>query len=506
MNAAGQRIDVNDGATRDTGDLICIALEASLAFRGRWIRCRGIVPGATVDVTSGEFVPRDLGEKLQAIDDIWTLLRPKMVAWLSGRKVSPRYRADLSYGIRFEFYWGGKVLPQPAFFEVCVHYEASFTASYAQTRRQRPLLVAPPNGNRLERQRLVQLRRLLIAAMDKSRLGLGRSYERLPIPVRFRVSGALAAWKALRDTLDPPSLGDPLTAALTDAPIIQAMDRVRALVRTILPGGLKGLSFDSMDDDARQSAVWQAFELRGGMFYEPSIALHRLLDTASIADDVPLGMMELPADTLCILPKGGDRSRGSGSGELIAIFRSEKTIDFLAWSPRMDVDGGERLEFRAISFGRDAPDMTIREALDRVFSKPSADGIPPRNEDRETQTQWRGTLDYVIKMLLYLNARQAEVTLDRAYTDAARDFSGLGKRRRAERLEEIEQLYDRFIVGPALLDEELADQLPAASKQGEVSSHWRAPYFKMQHYGPRASLRKLVFVGPVIVRADRLGV
>ncbi|VWC60759.1 hypothetical protein BCO18175_00993 [Burkholderia contaminans] len=51
-------------------------------------------------------------------------------------------------------------------------------------------------------------------------------------------------------------------------------------------------------------------------------------------------MMALPADTLCILPKGGDRSRGSGSGELIAIFRSEKTIDFLAWFPRMDVDGG----------------------------------------------------------------------------------------------------------------------------------------------------------------------
>ncbi|AKM45557.1 hypothetical protein BCO18175_00994 [Burkholderia contaminans] len=47
---------------------------------------------------------------------------------------------------------------------------------------------------------------------------------------------------------------------------------MRALVRTILPGGLEGLPFDSMNDDVRQSAVWQAFELRGGVFYEPSVA------------------------------------------------------------------------------------------------------------------------------------------------------------------------------------------------------------------------------------------
>lgn len=36
--------------------------------------------------------------------------------------------------------------------------------------------------------------------------------------------------------------------------------------------------------------------------YEPTPALHRLLDSAYIADDVPIGMVQLPAPALCIIP------------------------------------------------------------------------------------------------------------------------------------------------------------------------------------------------------------
>ncbi|WP_253606754.1 hypothetical protein [Burkholderia multivorans] len=59
-------------------------------------------------------------------------------------------------------------------------------------------------------------------------------------------------------------------------------------------------------------------------------------------------------------------------------------------------------------------------------------------------------------MLLYLNARDAQVVHDRAYSNAPRQFPRLGKRKRAERLAEIEQLYDRHVVGPAILDAEAA--------------------------------------------------
>ncbi len=74
---------------------------------------------------------------------------------------------------------------------------------------------------------------------------------------------------------------------------------------------------------------------------------------------------------------------------------------------------------------------------------------------------WDQVLDYAIKMLLYLTVRDAQVVHDRAYTDAPRTFSGLGKRKRAERLAEIELLCDRHFVGPAILYMELPSGLPS---------------------------------------------
>ena len=108
-------------------------------------------------------------------------------------------------------------------------------------------------------------------------------------------------------------------------------------------------------------------------------------------------------------------------------------------------------------------------------------------------------------MLLYLKARDAHVVHDRSYSDAPRNFSGLGKRRRTQRLAEIEMLYDRHLVGPAILDIQPAAAVPAGDgSQREVRGHWRRPHFKMQPHGPNSSLRKLAFIGPTIVRPDRL--
>ncbi|WP_346279054.1 hypothetical protein [Burkholderia ambifaria] len=67
------------------------------------------------------------------------------------------------------------------------------------------------------------------------------------------------------------------------------------------------------------------------------------------------------------------------------------------------------------------------------------------------------------------------------------------------------EAYGRHVVGPAILDAEAAGSASSDSAQREVSGHWRRPHFRMQPYGPLAALRKLVFVGPTLVRPDRLG-
>ncbi|PFW70258.1 hypothetical protein COL27_28430, partial [Bacillus sp. AFS075960] len=122
-----------------------------------------------------------------------------------------------------------------------------------------------------------------------------------------------------------------------------------------------------------------------------------------------------------------------------------------------------------------------------------------------TIRNWRRVLDYAIKMLLYLAAGEARVVQNCAYTNAPRDLSGLGKRKRTERLAQIEMLYDRHVIGPAVLDESALPSVPTAGPHREVRGHWRRPHFKMQPHGPKRSLRKLVFIGPTLVRADRLG-
>lgn len=74
----------------------------------------------------------------------------------------------------------------------------------------------------------------------------------------------------------------------------------------------------------------------------------------------------------------------------------------------------------------------------------------------------------------------------------------MGSRKAAKLRRQTERLYDRVVLGP--------DTLPAHlhGVSGEMSPHWRRGHFRMQAHGPRLSLRKVMFISPTIVRADRL--
>lgn len=123
--------------------------------------------------------------------------------------------------------------------------------------------------------------------------------------------------------------------------------------------------------------------------------------------------------------------------------------------------------------------------------------------DRMKETRLMGAAPGNIA--LYEAARDAEIVHDRAYSNAPRHFPGLGKHKRTERLAEIEQRYDRHIVGLAIADVETAGSVRSDGAQREVSGHWRRSHFRMQPYGPQRALRKLISVGPTLVRPDRLG-
>ncbi|WP_240766809.1 hypothetical protein [Paraburkholderia flava] len=71
--------------------------------------------------------------------------------------------------------------------------------------------------------------------------------------------------------------------------------------------------------DANRSLLWQTFNVREGALYEPTAALHRLLDAAYIADDVPVGLIRLPADAVCIVPDPSWWGRQGGI-EAVTLF------------------------------------------------------------------------------------------------------------------------------------------------------------------------------------------
>lgn len=65
-----RRVDIADGHSHSTADLVQLVLEVAFALGSKTVRCIGIVPGATMLASAGELRPLDTGEKLQFIEDI----------------------------------------------------------------------------------------------------------------------------------------------------------------------------------------------------------------------------------------------------------------------------------------------------------------------------------------------------------------------------------------------------------------------------------------------------
>ncbi|MEJ8800136.1 hypothetical protein WKR88_28035 [Trinickia caryophylli] len=466
-----------------------------MALKGKPVRCSGLVPGVTMLISSGGLRPQHGGEAESLAADVWALIAPKLTEWL--QMLAPPAGVTMRLAdLWIEIGWDARTVIAPGAMDVVVTHEPSTVTAYTRQRRQRPLIERSMTAEELHDRRWSKVRHCLIDAMFPTRAASAQRLARLPGLVRYRVTGAMAAWHAWREAVDALLPSQPMTETLKAMPIPRMMRRVQLQAKDLLPIGAEGFSAFQIATAASYSAVWLAFEVRSGIFYEPTPPLHRLLDAAYIADDVPIGMLSLPVETLCIIPEPGRWGRPKGV-EAIGIFRYAQSISFVAWMGAFDENS--ELYMEALNLPTGEPDKTLRQLIDEEFGSASS-------ENEQAKEIWRNALDYALKMLLYLNARDAQVVHDRAYSSAPRDFNGLGKRRRVERLAEIDMLYDKHIVGPAILDMAPVALLPPdCTEHREVRGHWRRPHFKMQPHGPNASLRKLVFIGPTIVRSDRLG-
>lgn len=346
------------------------------------------------------------------------------------------------------------------------------------------------------------------ALRQTAAIGTLQAPPRLPAAVRFRACGAVRAWQHVFDTL--PGFGKTL-AALRDATVPPHM--VGNLLEADAapywqPGPWTDEFMAPIPGILLTAAMMLCFWMRQGRFYEPSRSLDRMLASSDIAHDLPLSLLKPPVRTLCIVPPPEQRQHCAGA-ESILVFQN-RAISQNADGQIETIDDGALLlhafwptnELGATSLGLmllcTDESKTVRHAVDEAVQNQVT--LANRTAQVNLPAQWAPFIDYVAKVLLYLSLNDAVLREERPYSVAPKVFAGLGKRRRNEKLAELEQLYDRYIVG----SESLLRGDSAGHSHHDVSAHWRRGHFRLQPHGPQLSLRKVIFVAPTLVRADRL--
>jgi hypothetical protein len=111
------------------------------------------------------------------------------------------------------------------------------------------------------------------------------------------------------------------------------------------------------------------------------------------------------------------------------------------------------------------------------------------------RAHYESVLQIVVKVFLYMSMAQTAQIEEHDYTAMRERLSRIGLKKAAKLQRQLPNLYDRIVLGP--------QEIPAHG-HGELSPHLRRGHFTMQPHGPRNSLRKLMFIAPTWVRADKL--
>lgn len=506
------------GDPLDTGYIFDLAMRASLDLGGRPVACHDLLPELSMRLAAGPHLEHTAIASGRYIGQAW-LAVAKILTERAGRLEPGECVAVTSPdGVDVRLARTGSDMdPGSCAMQISIEYSPELIARFQVARHEVPLIgqdhrtasqfaIAAQTHQARINAGAVPIADLIRDALLRTEDAADDRFARLPMPVRYRASGALNAWAKVRSAAG--RTGAEFTQRLREDPA----SLMRSDFATWLDWWSRGdpKLFRSSDDRGRAhgSIPWQMFDVCHGALFEPTPPLHRLLDDAYIADDVPVGLIAPPADTMCIIPdpswwgrRGGvdaimlfRRRTGSHSG-----YATSDVINVAMWS---EVRDESWIETGFLAIPLQDPQKTISQFL---AQSDEGEAYHPQAEVQRSMQIWRRVLDYTIKMLLYLATGEARIVHDRAFSDAPRNLGGLGKRKRAERLAQIELLYDRHVVGPAVLDMLPYEPSSENDTHREVRGHWRRPHFKMQPHGPQRSLRKLVFIGPTVVRPDRLG-
>lgn len=251
------------------------------------------------------------------------------------------------------------------------------------------------------------------------------------------------------------------------------------------------------------------FDRKAGALIETTPALDTLLTHSDLHDTVPMRMflppfraqyIRLNRDTAVHFATPEDRARQVLiDGVFCFVSKPEasaQAADFMTVIELVFVynRNGQGIGTHMLRGPLIDPDESVTQWIDAICGPAQGQRSPQHESEAKL-------MNYLTYVFLYLGLKDARREIDSDYSIAMRRLARAGPKKQARLTRRLQSKYDRITVGPATTRASLS---PDNATTGRAP-HWRRGHFRSQPCGPSNSARKLIFVAPILIHAERLG-
>jgi hypothetical protein len=316
----------------------------------------------------------------------------------------------------------------------------------------------------------------------------------LPHPVCARNSKLLAAWRNI-ESKQYGSAG-PLMNTVR-RPFYQNMGLLRD---TVIHEPLWARNLQTRDPTAADAALVLTtaplmFWSGRNAIIEPTDALERILVHSDLGDDLSVDMLRppIPASFIrfgkafqdAVVPAPSLEKSSVQGVYVFEMARERERV--LTLVPIITAHGQRMIFVNTIEIFVNDVGQSLTQCI-RDVCEPVGVGQSAHVES---------VIQIIAKVFLYMSLPQTVRIEERDYSAMHDRLNRIGPKKAAKLQRRLPDLYDRIILGPQEIH---------VHGHGELSPHLRRGHFRLQPHGPQNSLRKLMFIAPTWVRADKLAV
>lgn len=354
---------------------------------------------------------------------------------------------------------------------------------------------ASRNLRQLERDLDQRARDYLVAVADT------RQTSHQPSPVRAACVGLLPAWNAWVDVLARRDGEDyrehriQPDGANTLLKIGEAGgDLFIEAVRINNPAFHARMTKGEMKRPIILAAAALLYQTRQHAVIEPTPALQTWLTQTDIGEDIPATLFQLPHPAVFL--RFGPEMANAVDSTLWATPGLPATTQgvyiFESWlGPKRE------LTFLAVGLSPNNPQEQAH-LITLIFTDEGESIIDHvHNLDRKylAESDAAAMVQTCIKVMLYMQTAGAVRIDEMRQHEVLARMDRVGGKKVSKVQRQLATRYNRIVVGPKEV---------IHYTSGEVAPHWRRGHMRMQAHGPQSALRKLIFIAPTLIRADKL--